>query len=142
VNNRIEDRLASDGQENETLVNRQTDILETLYTEVMLTPALDAVRLANMAIQSSEQGDENPEGNVATELDIIAYNRDLSERLIDAEPLGRAELDRLATARWSNVETAFAETGLALSRLRVTDAVFSETDDEGWLTMRFEVDVE
>lgn len=142
VNNRIEDRLASDGQENETLVNRQTDILETLYTEVMLTPALDAVRLANMAIQSSEQGDENPEGNVATELDIIAYNRDLRERLIDAEPLGRAELDRLATARWSNVETAFAETGLALSRLRITDAVFSETDDEGWLTMRFEVDVE
>lgn len=148
VTERVESLLAANEATEATtattasLTERRRSLLETLYTQAMLTPELAELQLAHTATPAT--ADTN--GSQATEsaqLDIIAYNADLRDRLIAAEPIGQRELDALSQARMTSVmEFMITNGSIDSSRMRAAETEVGELDDEGWLNMTFGLSAE
>lgn len=149
VNKRIDDALELTQSSNELLTTRRRIVLENLYLTSTLvvslseiqrlhTPAQDPTSITSDTVQASTSspntGLENPV------LDIIAYNNDLRRRLIDQEALAATALQSLANARATAVtQFLVSDGGISPQRIRLSELNESELDENGWLSMVFEL---
>lgn len=139
VNERIETLLANESDSTLTLVERQTSILENLYSSSDLPQALPEIRIlhtpeATDPVQPQQSAADSP----APEFDVIAYNNDLRARLIANEPVTETDLNELAQARVASVrEFLTTSTSLTPARVLQSETVTVEEDEEGWLVMEF-----
>jgi len=140
VDNRIEERLATLPESEESLTVRRMAVLEALYGESTLVPILDELRLVNSAAPATISSNDAAEPQPAPpgQLDTLAYIADMRERLIQAEEISAAALAALGSARRESVvEFLNLRGGIPDSRLVATDPVVSDEDDDGWLTLPF-----
>lgn len=143
VNERIETLLANESDSAPTLVERQTAILENLYSSSDLPQTLPEIRILHTAIAAPEATDpaqpqQSAADSPAPEFDVIAYNNDLRTRLIANEPITETDLDELAQARVASVrEFLTTSTSLTAARMLQSETVTVEEDEEGWLVMEF-----
>ncbi|MDA0689571.1 MAG: DUF748 domain-containing protein, partial [Proteobacteria bacterium] len=144
VDSRIEDALANTADTERSLVERRTTVLEALYSAINPGAALADIRTAHTtlpAVTTADQSDASAasvENTALPQFDVIAYNNDLRDRLIAAEPIGEAELSVLASERLANVSEYLTSNALlSAARLVPDEAVTVEEDEEGWLVMEF-----
>ncbi|MFK7865396.1 MAG: DUF748 domain-containing protein [Pseudohongiellaceae bacterium] len=131
VNLKIEEALTLAGDSTESLVSRRRDILERFYTDSSATPTL--AEIASNHEQPTQEGQ-------APALDVIAYNAALLQRLIEQETVSTDALEALAQARATAASNfLIEEAGVSVSQIQITDLSESELDDNGWLTMAFEL---
>jgi hypothetical protein len=126
---KIETYLSETDSEQQLVLRRQA-ILERLYTEANLSPDLQVIKL-ELTIQAEPPSD--------AELDVLAYNARLKDRLVEVESITDSALNDLARARQGATLEFIKKHGqLKPNQLQITDVV-SEKLDEGWLTMTFEL---
>lgn len=139
----IEAQLASEAESDLSLVERQTAILEALYSATDSTMSLEEIRALHTALAVPEaESTDSTASATENDFDVIAYNNDLRGRLIEAEPIGANELNALAQQRLGSIEEFLSSTSLSISRLRQTDTVTVELDEEGWLVLEFGLSTE
>lgn len=144
VDSRIEDALANSADTERSLVERRTTALEALYSAINPGAALVDIRTAHTTLPAATTADQSDasaasvENTALPQFDVIAYNNDLRDRLIAAEPIGEAELSVLASERLANVSEYLTTNALlSTARLVPDEAVTVEGDEEGWLVMEF-----
>jgi hypothetical protein len=129
IEEKIETYLSETDSEQQLVLRRQA-ILERLYTEASLSPDLQVIEF-ELTIQAEPPSD--------AELDVLAYNARLKDRLVEVESITDYVLNDLARARQSTtLEFIKKHSQLQPNQLQITDVV-SEKLDEGWLTMPFEL---
>lgn len=135
----LEERLEQDDNPDAQLNVRRQEALEALYTEAGLTPDLEMLRMEHTT-SASDDGDDNEDAEAG--FDALAYTEDLRQRLIMAQSVSESELERLATDR---AEAVIAYIGINSSlddsQYRTTETVTSDLDEDGWLTLPFDVSV-
>lgn len=132
VEARVEKRLNEMESSQQLAVKRQ-QVLEALYRQAGLSPDLQSIQ------QEFSTNDEISEQTEA-QLDVLAYNAALKQRLIEAEPVTIEQLQALAAQRQQAVIAFINQNGeLNDDQLQITEGVSSELDD-GWLSMKFELE--
>ncbi len=111
--------------------DQRREAVEQLVSESLTAadPAaiLDAARAAHTA-----QGEDGKE-----QFDALAYTEALRARLIEAQPLGEAELAALAAARAENVRQAILDSNAELdSRIAVNEPAAVDVDDNERVRMK------
>src|SRR5690606_36199848 len=99
VDARIDARLAEQPAEQQLLQRRQ-QVLELLYAEAALAPALDVLQ-AQFTHAPEAGADASTEGSSEAPVpvfDVLAYSTHLREQLIAAEAISSSQLQNLATA--------------------------------------------
>ena len=140
VDTRVERLVSEINDDALSLLERRNLVMENLYQQAMLMPSLDILR-AEIVLASSLQDPDTETLDVTTveavgdpaEVDLIAYNSILRERLIRAEVIADTDLENLGTARAGSIISALSETGSGsdvLQRLQVGETVISESDEE------------
>lgn len=128
----LEAQLEQDGNADAQLNERRRTALETLYTEAGLSPELEILQMEHTSAATEE---------AEASFDAPAYRNDLNQRLISAQPFSESQLERLAAERAAAVIAYLSDnTPLEDSQYRSTEAVSSEVDEGGWLTMNFELE--
>jgi hypothetical protein len=109
------------------------ELFESMYREAASQEAIDA-----LAAQNTTTDEETGE----PALDDTAYYRDLRAALIEAQPVGAAEVQALASARAEAIRTFLVDSQeMDPARVRVLDAVAAEKPSEdGWVRCRLDVD--
>lgn len=134
VTTRIETLLAENQETELSLVERQTVVLENLYSAGDMADTLETIRALHTTITTPEADTATAEP--ATQFDVIAYNNDLRDRLIQAEPITEADLNSLALQRLNSLrEYLVANSSLAPERVLQDETVVVEEDEEGWLVL-------
>ena len=131
VDRAIEEQIAAADDDKAMYADQRRKIVERLITELLAEadPAslLDEVRTTHTA-----QGDDGKE-----QFDAVAYTEALRARLIDAQPLGEAELSSLGAARADNVRRAIIDTNAELgSRITVDAPAAVDVDDDERVRMK------
>ncbi len=115
------------------LAVKRQQVMEALYLQAGLKPDLQSIQ---QEFTTTDETDEQTEA----QLDVLAYNAALKQRLIDAEPVTIEQLQTLAGQRQQAViEFINQNAELNDKQLQTTDSVSSELDD-GWLRMKFELE--
>ncbi|AUZ83405.1 DUF748 domain-containing protein [Methylophaga nitratireducenticrescens] len=132
VETRIESRL-DDTESTQQRDEKRQQVLEDLYRQAGLSPDLQTLQ---QEFSASAEGEEQTE----PQRDMLAYNAALKERLIEAEPVTVDQLQSLAEQRQQTV-VAFIKQSAELNddQLQTTDN-FSTKVDDGWLSMKFDLD--
>jgi hypothetical protein len=160
------DNMLEQGDPSIPLTERRLAAVETLYNQAGLTPATQELRLlhssgGNSGETTSSASDSNVASAVSSdavnpgdifgtaaevvvnetlELDTLAYIADLRDRLISDEEIPQSVLESLAQSRMSEVvDFIFALGEIDRVRLVGIEAIVSELDDDGWLTMSFDL---
>jgi hypothetical protein len=109
------------------------ELFETMYREAASQEALDGLMAQNT---------KPDEATGEAVLDETAYYRALRAALIEAQPVGAAEVQALAGARAEAIRTFLVEgQGMNPARVRVLDPVSTEKpSDDGWVRCRLDVD--
>lgn len=147
VNQRVDEALALTQGSEELLTTRRRNILENLYlaytpaiplTEIQqIHTAAEKITPSDPALSSQPSSNSTPPTPI---LDIIAYNSDLRQRLIDQEMLAATALQSLADARAAAVAEFLLSDGvISTQRIRQAESGESDLDENGWLTMVFEL---
>tara|TARA_B110000858_G_scaffold198493_1_gene265708 strand:+ start:8855 stop:11818 length:2964 start_codon:yes stop_codon:yes gene_type:complete len=131
VDGNIEALLDAQPPGEESLTERRMVVLESLYTTRTLAMTLDEIRLMHTPtpkLQAAAPG----------LLDTLAYLADLRDQLIAAEDIAEEELAALGSARRDSVIEFLTISGdISADRLSEVEAVVSDEDDEGWLSLPF-----
>jgi len=134
VGQRIEAALEALSEDDRLLTERRRQVLETLYSAVPNAQALVEIQQLHQQ-QAPSASEDDP---VQTQLDVVAYNAQLRQRLVQTETLSEQELNALASARANEVVTFMTETlGTSSSQIKTIDTARSDLDEDGWLTMEF-----
>jgi hypothetical protein len=129
VEQRIESRLDQTDPETQLAERRQT-VLEKLYLEAELSPILRTLQ---------QEFTVNPETQDTTELDVLAYNADLKQRLIEAESISATQLQQLAEKRQQSViEYIQQHADVNSEQLKRSETESTRLED-GWLKLKFEL---
>lgn len=129
VEQRIESRLDQTDPETQLAERRQT-VLEKLYLEAELSPILRTLQ---------QEFTVNPETQDTTELDVLAYNADLKQRLIEAESISAIQLQQLAEKRQQTViEYIQQHADVNSEQLKRSETESTRLED-GWLKLKFEL---
>ena len=149
VDTRVERLVSEINDDALSLLERRNLVMENLYEQGMLPPSLDMLRAEIILASSLQDPDTETLDETAVEavsdpaeLDLIAYNSILRERLIRAEVIADADLVNLGTARTGSIIKALEEAGTGsdvLQRLQVGETVISESDEEGWFRLDFDL---
>jgi hypothetical protein len=131
VDQAIEARIAAADDDDAMYADQRLEAVEQLVSEspTDTDPAatLDQVRAAHTA-----QGDDGKE-----QFDALAYTEALRARLIDAQPLGEAELASLAAARAETVRQAILDSNTELdARIAVDEPAAVDVDDNERVRMK------
>lgn len=136
VNQRIDAALELTQESEELLTTKRRTVLETLYLASAAATSLTEIQLLHTAITDVV----DPAVEASSTLDIIAYNSDLRQRLIDLETLAGSELETLANERANAVSSFLLDDGsLSAQRIRLLEGSESDLDEGGWLIMTFEL---
>lgn len=136
VNQRIDAALELTQESEELLTTRRRAVLETLYLASRSATSLTEIQQLHTAVADVV----DPAVETSTTFDIIAYNSDLRQRLIDSETLVGSELEALANARANAVSSFLLDDGsLPAERIRLLESSGTELDEGGWLIMTFEL---
>lgn len=136
VDTEIEAALAATENNGELLTNRRRQALEGLYAQTSASAALAEIE----SLHTESSPEDSSDTSVEPSLDVIAYNADLLQRLIDVKQISDAELASLANMRaQAAADFLINEGAIEASRIRFADSSTSELDDDGWLTMDFEL---
>ncbi len=158
IDNRIEGIIQL-GDSEIFITDRRLAATELLYNQAALTPATSELRiLHSKATTSSTETDQNTNNSGTIEvtdnaanplvnanslnlgLDSLAYTADLRNRLISAESISETQLATLAESRKDEVISFIEALGdIDRSRLSSLEAISSELDEGGWLTMTFDL---
>ena len=129
VEQRIESRLDQTDPETQLAERRQT-VLEKLYLEAELSPILRTLQ---------QEFTVKPETQDTTELDVLAYNADLKQRLIEAESISATQLQQLAEKRQQSViEYIQQHADVNSEQLKRSETESTRLED-GWLKLKFEL---
>jgi hypothetical protein len=129
VEQRIESRLDQTDPETQLAERRQT-VLETLYREAGLSPILRTLQ---------QEFTVNTETQETAALDVLAYNADLKQRLIEAESISAAQLQQLAEQRQQTViEYIQQHAEVNSDQLKRSETVATRLED-GWVKLKFEL---
>ena len=110
-------------------MERQT-VLETLYREAGLSPILRTLQ---------QEFTVNTETQEKAALDVLAYNADLKQRLIEAESISAAQLQQLAEQRQQTViEYIQQHAEVNSDQLKRSETVATRLED-GWVKLKFEL---
>jgi hypothetical protein len=141
VTNKI-DSLTDQSVDNQaSLTDRRLVVLESLYNQGNMAPSLEEIRLLHL-VESEQLNPLSGTPIVTSELDTLVYSADLRERLIADEPISETELSDLANARMDSVIQFLVGLGdINTGRFLQLDSQTSELDEDGWLTMEFEIGV-
>ncbi|MEX1200720.1 MAG: DUF748 domain-containing protein [Methylophaga sp.] len=132
VEARIEKRL-NETESSQLLAVKRQQVLQALYRQAGLSPDLQSIR---QEFLTGEETDEQTEA----QLDVLAYNAALKERLIEAEPVTIEQLQTLAEHRQQAVIEFIKQNGeLNAKQLQTTESVSAELND-GWLSLKFELE--
>jgi hypothetical protein len=132
VEARIESRL-NETESTQQLDEKRQQVLEALYRQAGLTPDLQTLQ---QEFSTTEDANEQSKA----ELDVLAYNESLKKRLIEAETISDAQLQELAQQRQQAVIEFIKQNGeLNDDQLQTTDSASTKSDD-GWLTMKFDLE--
>jgi len=141
VSERVDTLLEQTTEAEGSLTDRRRAIIERLYQEAALTPALEELQQANMLMAEQAEGEPVDLAAALTasdELDVPAFVQDVRGRLIDAEPITPQDLTSLAESRAESVTAYLAEQGLDVAtRTMITEPQTSELGDGDRLTMEF-----
>jgi hypothetical protein len=134
VNQQIETALKALAEADSLLTQRRMQVLEALYTaSPSALPLIEIQQLHQQ--QAAEPTLFTP---ATTQLDVVAYNAEIRQRLVQGETISDEELNTLATARARAVVAFMTETvGTASGQIRVIDPASSSPDGDGWLVMEF-----
>lgn len=136
VNQRIDAALELTQESEELLTTKRRTVLETLYLASAAATSLTEIQQLYTAITDVV----DPAVEASSTLDIIAYNSDLRQRLIDLETLAGSELEALANERANAVSSFLLDDGsLSAQRIRLLEGSESDLDEGGWLIMTFEL---
>lgn len=129
---RIEARLNETESSQQIALKRQ-QVLEALYSQGGLSPYLQSIQQEfSTNVETGEQTE--------AQLDVLAYNAALKERLIEAETVTIEQLQTLAGQRQQAViEFINKNSELNDNQLQTTDIVSAQFDD-GWLSMKFDLE--
>ncbi|MFT4862274.1 MAG: hypothetical protein ACI95C_001492 [Pseudohongiellaceae bacterium] len=133
VNRTIESSLEALAEDTRLLTQRRRQVLETLYTATAQAQPL-------LAIQQlyPQPSDPAAPATQTPQLDVVAYNAELRQRLIQAQFISEQELNGLAVSRANAVlEFMTATAGINGSQIRLIDPATSALDVDGWLVMKF-----
>ncbi|HET8807071.1 MAG TPA: DUF748 domain-containing protein, partial [Methylophaga sp.] len=132
VEAQIDSRL-EEMKSNQQLTKKRQQVLETLYLQAGLNPDLQI-------LQQKFSTTDGPEAQTESQLDVLAYNATLKQRLIEAEPVIIKQLVSLAEQRQQAVaEYIKKNSKLNGNQLQKTDSVTKQLKD-GWLTMKFKLE--
>ena len=127
---------AEQGGGDEMLDQEVLGVYESLYSESFPDSPLAELKAAHSAPPA-----DDPEG--APVLDSTAYSGALRDRLVDAEPVGKAELETLADQRAQVVYEAFLEDGsLDEDRVRMGESAPVDLGEGEWVVMELGVAIE
>lgn len=133
VNEKVDEALRALEPGDQLLTERRRQVLENFYIASDPSDLLTDIQQlhSTVVIEAADETD-------SLTLDVIAYNADLLVRLVDRERLDASALENLARARANEVVTFLRDnTGFSANRVKVTDLITGEIDDEGWITMEF-----
>ncbi len=131
VEARIEARL-NERESSQKLTLKRQEVMEALYLQAGLSPALQS-------LQQEFTTNEGTGEQAESQLDVLAYNAALKQRLIEAEPVTVAKLKALGQQRQQTVIDFIKENGQVKDdQLQTTESVSAEFDD-GWLKMKFDL---
>lgn len=140
VNQRIDAALELTQESEELLTTRRRTVLENLYLAAAAASPNPAASLTEIQQLHTAADAIDPAVETKAALDIIAYNSELRQRLIDLETLTVAELETLANARANAVSNFFLDDGsLSAQRIQLLESGESELDEDGWLIMTFKL---
>lgn len=127
-----------------SLTARRTLALEAMYSNASLDTPLTEIRLQHTTVPepATDQAGAASQTLAAAsgQLDVLAYNADLRQRLIDAETVSQSDIDSLARNRADNVVQYLVSTsGIDASRIRISESVEGDLDDDQWLIMNFDL---
>lgn len=132
VEARIEAQLKDTAGDTQ-LLEKTLQVLESLYLASGLSPDIDTIK--QQLVEASKTA-ETPNG----ELDTLALNAKLKARLIEAEPITDAELNKLAVARQQQViDFILANSELKQQQLLAGETITQKVDD-GWVVLPFKLD--
>jgi len=132
VEEQIDSRL-DETESGQQLDEKRQQVLEELYRQAGLSPDLLTLQ---QEFSASAEGEEQTE----PQLDMLSYNAALKERLIEAEPVTVDQLQSLAEQRQQAVVDFIKQNAeLNDDQLQTTDNVSTKVDD-GWLSMKFDLD--
>lgn len=133
VNRTIEASLEALAEDTRLLTQRRRQVLETLYTATAQVQPLNEIQQLYPL-----PADPAAAATPAPQLDVVAYNAQLRQRLIDAQFISEQELNDLANARANAVlEFMTATAGIDGSQIRLIDPATTALDEDGWLVMEF-----
>lgn len=136
VNQRIDAALELTQGSEELLTTRRRTVLETLYLASAAATSITEIQQLHTAIADVV----DPAVETSSTFDIIAYNSDLRQRLIDSETLAESELEALANSRANAVSSFLLGDGsLSTQRIRSLEIRETDLDEGGWLIMAFEL---
>ena len=116
------------------LLERRRQVLESLYSQAMPGQTLEAVQAEFMQPQDSTI----PESPLA--LDAAAYLAALRAQLVEAEPVGEADLDALANARAEAIREALtSDGGVVPGRITLGEHASASLNDAGWIPLRLDI---
>ena len=112
------------------MAERRQTVLEKLYLEAELSPILRTLQ---------QEFTVNPETQDTAELDVLAYNADLKQRLIEAESISATQLQQLAEKRQQTViEYIQQHADVNSEQLKRSETESTRLED-GWLKLKFEL---
>ena len=132
VEARIERRLNEMDSSDQLALKRQ-QVLEELFIEAGATLDLSVIR---GEFSTRDETDEESDA----ELDVLAYNAALKERLVEDESISDAQLQELAQQRQQTVIDFINENSeLDDKQVQATDTVSAQMDED-WLIMEFDLE--
>jgi anionic cell wall polymer biosynthesis LytR-Cps2A-Psr (LCP) family protein len=136
VNQRIDGALELTQESEELLTARRRAVLETLYLASSSATPLTEIQRLHTAMADVV----DPAIETSSTFDIIAYNSDLRQRLIESETLAGSELEALANSRANAVLSFLLDDGsLSAQSIRLLESSETDLDEDGWLIMTFEL---
>jgi hypothetical protein len=131
VDQAIEARIAAADDDDAMYADQRLEAVEQLVSESP-TDADPEVTLDQVRAAHTAQGDDGKE-----QFDALAYTEALRARLIDAQPLGQAELASLAAARAETVRQAILDSNTELdARIAVDEPAAVDVDDNERVRMK------
>ncbi len=132
LENTLEERLAETAGSAANPGERRQKVLEALYRERGLEPALDVLRIYNSTYPEGEAG--------KPALDAVAYRQALRRKLIDAQAIPDSELHDLARARARAIIDRLKQAGdVDEGRLLLREPVSVATGDRGRVLLPLDV---
>ena len=131
IDQAIEEHIAAADDDEAMYADQRREAMEQLVTE-LLTDADPAAILDEVRTAHTAEGNDGKE-----QFDALAYTEALRTRLIDAQPLGEAELASLAAARAETVRQAILDSNTELdSRIAVDEPAAVDIDDNERVRMK------